>query len=244
MKAINPQTLLIYALPKVGKTTICAQLENSLIIEAEFGGADFVEGCIVDVEKPSVFEEVLSSIESSGKTYKYIVIDTLTKLDEWSEIIGTYNYMDKAQGRKFNRDEKGQVIYHTDNRFESVHELGNGAGYQHSRNQMVAWYDRIIKLAPHIIFLAHIKDKFVESKVGDTVETLEINLTGKLKSIIPSRVDAVGYLRRKGKECFLNFDNDYKVVSGGRCPHLHGEILISEKSDDGSIKTFWDKVYK
>lgn len=242
-KAVNPNTLLIYAPPKVGKTTIAAQLENSLILELERNGADFVSGCILDIEKPSEFEKALEEIEKAGKPYDYLIIDTLTKLDEWSEIMGTYNYMNKSQGKKFNRDEKGQVIYHTDSRFESVHELGNGAGYQHSRNQMMEWYDKIVPLAKHVIFIAHIKDKFVESKTGDTVEASEINLTGKVKSIITSRVDAVGYLRRKGKQAFLSFDNEYKTISGGRCKHLQGEILISEKLEDGTIKTYWENIY-
>lgn len=244
IKSVNPNTLLIYAPPKMGKTTIVSQLENSLLIELEKGGADFVSGCILDIEKPSEFNMALIEIEKAGKPYDYLIIDTLTKLDEYSEIVGTYNFMNKSQGKKFNRDSDGKIILHTDNRFESVHELGNGAGYQHSRSQMIDWYDKIVPLAKHVIFIAHIKDKFVESKTGDTVESSEINLTGKVKSIITSRVDAVGFLRRKGKQAFLNFDNEHKVISGGRCPHLQGEILISEKQEDGSIKTFWENIYK
>lgn len=242
--AVNPNTLLIYAPPKMGKTTIVAQLKNSLVLELERGGADFVEINAIDIEKASEFNKTLDALEKSTHKYDYIVIDTLTRLDELSEIVGTYNFMNQAQGKKFNRDEQGKVIFHTDPRFESVHSLPNGAGYQHSRNQMIEWYDKIIKLAKNVVFIAHIKDKFVESKTGDTVEVSEINLTGKVKSIITSRVDAVGYLRRKGKQAFLSFDNDYKAISGGRCPHLNGEILISEKIEDGSIKTFWENIYK
>ena len=244
--AINPNTLLIYAPPKMGKTTIVAALEDSLILELEIGGADYVEANAISISKASEFNKWLETITKAEKKPKYLIIDTLTKLDEWSEIVGTYNYMNKAQGKKFNRDEAtGATIYHTDSRFESCYELPNGSGYQHSRNQMIDWYDKILSTGvKHIILLAHIKDKLVESKAGDTVEVSEINLTGKVKSIITSRVDAVGYLRRKGKEAFLSFDNDYKAISGGRCSHLNGEILISEKQEDGSIKTFWDNIYK
>jgi hypothetical protein len=84
----------------------------------------------------------------------------------------------------------------------------------------------------------------VETKSGDTVETSDINLTGKVKSILSAKVDAIAYLERVDKQCFLNFDNEYKVVSGGRCNHLQGKILISEKQENGTIKTFWDSIYK
>jgi hypothetical protein len=241
--AINPNTLLIYAPPKMGKTTIISQLENSLLLELEKGGADFVNACYLNIEKPSDFNKTLEAIEKSEHKYDYLCIDTLSKLDEWSEIVGTYNYMQKQQGKKFNRDEMGVMILHTDNRFESCHEMPNGSGYQHSRNQMIDWYERIIKLAKHVVFIAHIKDKMIESKSGDSVEVSEINLTGKVKSIITSRVDAVGYLRRKGKQAFLSFDNEYKTISGGRCKHLQGEILISEKMEDNSIKTYWENIF-
>ena len=244
--AMNPGTLLIYAPPKTGKTTIVAQLKNSLLLELESRGADYVEGCILDIEKPSDFDAALEAIEKAGKPYDYVIIDTLTKLDEWSEIVGTYNYMQKSQGKAFNREggkSTGDMIIHTDKRFETVHELGQGFGYQHSRNQMMEWFKKASTVAKHVIFIAHIKDKLVESKSGDAVETSDINLTGKVKGMVSAKVDAIAYLQRVDKQCFLNFDNEYKVVSGGRCNHLQGKILISEKQENGSIKTFWDSVY-
>lgn len=246
-KATNPHTLLIYAPPKMGKTTIVSQLPDSLILELEANGADYVTGCVLDINKPSDFNKTLDAIEASEKKYQYLIIDTLSQLDMWSEIVGTYNYMKKPQGRKFNReDEKpnGTMIMHTDPRFESVHELPNGFGYVHSRNQMIDWYNRIITLASHVIFVCHVKETMIESKNGDTVESKDINLTGKVKSIISSKVDAIGILSRKGGKGYLNFSNEYKIVSGGRCTHLDGEILISEKQPDGSVKTFWENIYK
>lgn len=246
-KSINPRTMIIYAAPKVGKTTICAGLLNSLILELEPGGGDFVEGTILEIEKPKDLTEAIKKIKeknSKGELYKYIIIDTLTKLDEWSEIIGTYNYMNKSQGKKWNRDESGNIIYHTDSRFETVHELGQGFGYQHSREQMIKWFEELITLAPHTIFLTHIKDKSIETKAGNVVDVIDLNLTGKVKSILTSRVDAVALLTKKQNKCYLNFDNEHKSISGGRCKHLNGEILISEKMEDGEIKTFWENIYK
>lgn len=240
----NPHTMLIYSPPKVGKTTIVAQLENSLLVEHEPHGGDFVEANIIEINKPSELLELFKTIESSNKPYKYIIIDTITKWDEWSEIIGTYEYMDKPQGKKFNKTSDGKSLHHMSKKFETVHEIPNGFGYRYSRQVMIDWFDRITLLADHIIFLAHIKDKLIESKKsGDTVESIDINLTGKVKSIYTSRVDAVGHLYRKGNKAIINFNNENSFTCGGRCKHLNEEVVISEKLEDGTIKTFWEKIY-
>lgn len=251
-KRINPKMTIIYSLPKTGKTTICAQLPNSLILECEPGGADFVEGKVMEIARASEFEQALDLIkQAEDLKYDYLIVDTITKLDEWSEIVGTYAFMNKTQGKKWNReneDPNGKIIHFTDPRFESVHELGQGFGYKYSREVMEKWYDKLEALVDMgkvkgIILLAHIKDKLVETKIGNAVEVSDLNLTGKVKSQYTSRVDAIGYLSRKQGKCILNFNNDLKVLSGGRCPHLNGEIVISEKKPDGSIVTNWDKVF-
>ena len=247
-KEVIPRTLLIYSLPKAGKTTIVSQLENCLILECESGGADFVGGQILEINSPGELAKAIATIEEAKFPYEYLVVDTLTKLDEWSEVVGTYNFMEKPQGKRLNRENEmpnGKIIDHTDNRFVTVHELPNGNGYQYSRNQMIFWYNRLASLAPHVIFLAHVKDKYLENaKTGEVVESIDINLTGKVKSIIASRVDAVGYLFRQDNQGILNFKNENNITCGGRCPHLDDKIVISEKMPDGSLKTYWDRIYK
>ena len=253
VQSINPHMLLIYSAPKIGKTTILGGLEDTLIIETEAFGANYINGMIVEATKPSEFNAILDAIEKKntevgGYAYKRIAVDTITKLDEWSEISGTYRYMRKPQGKKFNLKDSGKpssgAFNHLEEEFETVHEIPNGYGYRYSRAEMVSWYDRLSLLAPEIIIVAHIKDKFVESKSGDTVETRDINLTGKVKSIFSSRVDGIGYLYRRDNQGILSFNPKDNLICGGRCKHLTGDIIISEKQDNGDIKTFWEKIYK
>lgn len=248
----NPRVQIIYSVPKAGKTTIISKLPNHLILELEPGGADYIEGRIQEINKASEFNEVLTLIKNSPtKVCDYLVIDTITRLDEWSEIVGTYNYMMKPQGKKFNReneDPNGKMIYHTDIRFETVHSLGQGYGYQHSRQAMTEWYDKFLELVTlekvsYVILLAHVKDKLVESRNGDSVETIDINLTGKVKSIYASKVDAIGHFYRENGKGYISYNNEYKVACGGRCPHLDGSIQVSEKLEDKSVKVDWSKIY-
>lgn len=250
--SINPGIQIIYSVPKAGKTTIISQLPNHLILELEPGGANYVRGRVQEISKASEFDAVLAAIMSSPeKVCDYLIVDTITRLDEWSELVGTYNYMAKSQGKKFNREggnENGKLITHTDKRFETVHSIGQGYGYAHSREVMTTWYEKFLALiaaekVSHIILLAHVKDKLVESRNGDSVETIDINLTGKVKSIYASKVDAVGHFYREEGKGFISYDNEYKVVCGGRCAHLENSILISEKLPDKSIKTYWENIY-
>lgn len=251
-KFVNPRVSIIYSVPKAGKTTIIAQLPNHLILELEPGGADYVSARVQEINRAKDFTDTLDTIiKSPTKVCDFLVVDTITKLDEWSEIVGTYNYMKKPQGKKFNRVgevETGAIIPHTDVKFETVHSLGQGFGYQHSRSVMTEWYDKLMEIialdkVTYIILLAHVKDKLVESRNGDSVESIDINLTGKVKSIYASRVDAIGHFYREEGKGYLSFNNEYKVVCGGRCPHLDGSILVSEKMPDKSIKTYWENIY-
>lgn len=247
---IDPTTLLLYGSPKQGKTTVASKLTTdfakegkALLITNEVNGADFNKSVRHYVENPSEFEAAVREaikMRQEGDGYDFIIYDTVTKLDEWSEIIGTYKYMKTAQGKNFNKGLK-----HTDDKFESVHTLPNGAGYQHSRNVMNTWYSMMIKSAPHIIFIAHIKDKFIATKNGDTVTEKELSLTGKVKDTWASRVDALAYFSRKDNEGFLNFkQGNTSRLQGGRCNHLVDTIKISQKDQEGStIQTFWESVY-
>jgi len=243
--AISPGVTIIYSNVKAGKTSITAQLPNSLIVELEPGGADYVDANVLQANNPPEFEKICKAIIDEGCPYDYVVFDTITKLDEFSEFVATLTYMGKSQGARFNVVPGTTTKYKmSDPKFETVHELANGNGYQHSRNQMVKWYDLMVKCAPHVIMLAHVKDKFIESKKsGDTVEASDINLTGKVKSIFCSRADAVGHFFRRGNEGIINFTNENSIACGGRCNHLDGEIVISQKNEDKTITTFWDRIY-
>lgn len=79
--AIVPNTMLIYGSPKSGKTSIAAQLQNSLLVELEPGGADFVEANVVQANNPPEFEKICKAIIEAGCQYDYVIFDTITKLD-------------------------------------------------------------------------------------------------------------------------------------------------------------------
>lgn len=77
----DPKYLILYGLPKCGKTTILSTLENNLIIDCE-SGTDYIDALKVQVSSVKEIKEVCKVIIEMGKPYKYITIDTVTALED------------------------------------------------------------------------------------------------------------------------------------------------------------------
>ena len=254
--SVSPSVVLMYSKPKQGKTTALSLLEDALIIDTERGSGFVTAKKIqIDTTKPDheqfqEFMDICRAIYLKGYNtetkvytpfYKYLIVDTFSRIDEWSEIQGTLDYMKKAQGKKMNLDSKGVQLSPTSKDFETVHDMPNGYGYKHSRAAMLELYDKICMLAPRIIFVCHTKDKIVATNLTDSVLTKEINLTGKLKDIIASKVDTIMYCYRDGNKLMASFSGE----DGTRCSYLSGKsIVLTESDDSGKIITNnWDKIF-
>lgn len=253
----SPNRILLYAKPKQGKTTSLSLIPNALLIDTE-SGSDYIDAFKIKVdisksleEQANEFRDICRAVYMAGyndttKTYipKYqtIIIDTYTRLDDWSEIIGTLNYMEKTQGKKWNTLADGKTrIPSTDPSFESVHEIGQGFGYKHSREVMIDWYNKICMLSPRTIFVCHVKDKLVSAGLNGEVLTKEINLTGKVKDIIASKVDTIMYCYRDGSKLMASFSGE----DGTRCSYLSGKtIVLTESNEKGDITVNnWKEVF-
>ena len=254
-----PKDLIIYSQPKMGKTTIMAEFTKELkgkglIINLEPGGTDYVDGYYVNCyEKPSdgfneaitKYKEIIKELQENPGTYDYLVLDSLTVLDAWSDIAGTYKYMSTPIGKNFNRDPKtGRVISHTEPEWKSVTTIGDGNGWRFPRMWFMDQIELISSLAPYRVWIGHVKDKYIKQDGGaDIISGHEINLTGKLKNMLTVRVSTLAKLVAEEDRRYLSFevDND-NLIGGSRVPHLKGKMLISEKTEKG-YKTHWDKIY-
>lgn len=267
-KIKSPQRVLFYAKPKQGKTTALSLLEEALIIDTE-SGSDYIDAFKIKIdisksleEQAKEFNAVCKAIYMAGynletkvytPVYKYIIVDTLTRLDEFSEIVGTLNFMEKMQGKKWNikvndkneelRDKEGNKQYYksTDINFETVHEMGQGFGYQHSRSVMVDWYNKICMLSPRTIFVCHVKDKMIVNNLNSEVVTKEINLTGKVKDIVASKVDTIMYGFREDNKLMVSFSGE----DGTRANFLSGKtIILTETNENGEIiQNNWNQIF-
>ena len=58
-------------------------------------------------------------------------------------------------------------------------------------------------------------------------------LTGKIRDIIPRKVDAIGYIYNDEGVIKVNFTGNEEKVGGNRCPHLRGYNGILD----------WNKIF-
>lgn len=82
----NPRYLVIYGLPKSGKTSCLAQLDNNLIIDLE-GGTNFIDALAVQARTINDLGEIASAIRAKNAEvghnfYKHITIDNATRLED------------------------------------------------------------------------------------------------------------------------------------------------------------------
>ena len=128
----SPKNMVIYGPPKIGKTTVLSKLDDCLIIDLE-GGSDMVEALKVKATNLNELADIGKAIMQQKRPYKYVAIDTVTKLEEWCEHEGKKIYQNTPMGKNFDKDNKGT----------SVLSLPNGAGYLYLRMAFKKWMDRL-----------------------------------------------------------------------------------------------------
>lgn len=228
ISAVNPKRLVIYSKPKTGKTTAFAGLKNNLILDLE-KGSKFVKGLKVEISNLDELRSIGKQIKEASYPYQYVTVDTVTVLEDMVKPLALKLYKQTPIGKNFDGDD--------------VLKLPNGAGYMYLRDAFFQVLDYIDTLAPHIILSGHIKDKVVDDK-GEMVQAANIDLTGKIKSLICSQADAIGYMFRRGNQTILSFKSTDDVTCGARPEHLKNkEILLAEESK-GVYTTYWSDIYK
>lgn len=241
-------SMVIISRPKVGKTEALLKLPDSLLIDYErsasfFGGnyMDVEEICLKTGKGPiTVTNEIADLIDKENKAlgrfkYKFGIIDSISKLEEHCEDYATKLYTQTNQGKSFT----GKSV---------VNELEYGAGFLWLRTAFSSVITPFFRLFEVLIMTSHVKDSSINLK-GTVIATTDINLTGKIKSMIAGKVDANAMMYRHPEKTnvnmlsFITTPND--LMSGARPPHLSGkEFLISEKnSQTGELITHWDKIF-
>ena len=230
----NPHFMILYGRPKAGKTSALAQLDNNLIIDLE-GGSTFIDAMAVQARSVNELGEIAQAIrakntEEGHNFYKHITIDNATRLEEICLPYAAILYRQTPMGKNW----KG-----TD-----VRLLPNGSGYMYIRQAVRKVIDMFKDLCNEFILVGHVKDVQIEQN-GEEISEMALDLVGKLSSIICGEADAVGYVYRKGNETHISFKGGDGTIKEARAPHLRGQdIIIATGNDDGTITTYWNKIYK
>lgn len=224
----DPGKLIIYSKPKTGKTSLLAELDNNLIIDLE-NGTQYYDALKVSINSVQELMDLIKAIIAAGRPYKYITLDTLTKLEDLALPYALTLYKQTPMGKSFT----GQ----------NVLDLPNGAGYKYLRDAMTNLLNAIYKCADRVILLGHLKTTNIE-KNGKEVSARELDLTGKIKSMVSADVDAIGLLYRgEDNKNILSFKTTDDVICGARPVHLKDQEIVISELVDGKFITHWDKIY-
>lgn len=230
----SPSNLIIFSKPKTGKTTLIAELDNCLLLDLE-NGSNYVSAMKIQANSIADIKEIGQAIIANEKPYSYIAVDTITKLEDICIPYAEELYSKTPMGKNWFASGKPQ--------YGSILSLPNGAGYPYLREAFTKVVAYISTWAPRIILLGHVKDTVLE-KNGSEFNSLDLDLTGKLKRITASNSDSIGYLYRKGNQNILSFKTTDDIACGARPLHLSNkEIILSEQDADGNIITHWNKIY-
>lgn len=232
----SPRNLILIAKHKVGKTTICAQIPNSLILDFE-KGTSFLSARKVYIEHYSDLNKVSTALRKQNIELDYVIVDTATKMSEMALVLAEKLYSESPIGTHWiGRDKE---------KYHSILNLPKGAGYYWFRVAFTKLINKIKTFAPRVIFIAHTKDETLLSGTSE-IETLDIDLPGQLKRLLAQDSDAIGYVYRKGKQNIISFKTKDTVTCGARQPHLREkEFIISEMdpTNENVINTYWDQIY-
>lgn len=224
----DPGKLIIYSKPKTGKTSLLAELDNNLIIDLE-NGTQYYDALKVSINSVQELMDLIKAIIAAGRPYKYITLDTLTKLEDLALPYALKLYQQTPMGKSYTG--------------ASVLDLPNGAGYKYLRDAMTNLLNAIYKCADRVILLGHLKTTNIE-KNGKEVSARELDLTGKIKSMVSADVDAIGLLYRgEDNKNILSFKTTDDVICGARPTHLKDQEIVISELIDGKFITHWDKVY-
>ena len=230
--------VLLYGLPKVGKTSFAAQCPDNLIFCFE-KGVNFLPGVYAaDVPKWADFKALLKQLDKEEVKQKFhtITIDTISiAWDLCSQYICSQNNV-KALG-----------------------DIPWGRGYALLKDEFASALRQISMMGYGMILITHAKTKVEQIDDDHTIEIVSPNIPERAQDIVNALVDLIGYIDVQWKdsangpvsERTLVTRGTPTVVAGSRLKYLSpripfgyselvnalGEAIEKQQTLDGAVVT-------
>lgn len=114
IKTANPKNLILFGLPKAGKTTALSMLPKLLIVDME-DGTDYIESYAVKATTYQQLFEIAKALKESPGQFDFVALDTITALEDIVLPYANKLYRETPMGVNF--DPNANVL-----------KLPNGAG--------------------------------------------------------------------------------------------------------------------
>ena len=246
--------LLIGALQGAGKTHLCSQLPNSLLVDLESGHRSYYGGMVIDVKGDATleskslgaaFRETVQLIKDANtesfqkngrKKYDFITWDNLTQLQEIIKAKAAFDYNNSHMGKSQIKNGSTPVI-------DVTTEVGQ-VGWMYFMNAYREIFDTCCGLAEECtIFLAHTTQSSLAKKQEQIVIN-DLQISGKAKTYTLLTVDDAAVLSIVNNEGILDFKANPKSPTKTRSKHLRDqEFVISKLLPNGILETYWEKVF-
>ncbi len=165
---LGKQTILLYAQPKLGKTTFASHAPNAVFLECE-PGLNHLEVFKVPTYKWEDFIEACKLIAKGDHNFQTIVIDTVDNAFKMcSEFVCN----------------KNKIEYEGD--------LGHGKGWALVKNEWHRVLTRLASLPYGLILISHAVDKTIETRTGEYTKT-QPSLPDRARSVVLGLVDIILY---------------------------------------------------
>lgn len=249
----NPKLLVLFGLPKSGKSSCVASLDDNLVIDLE-DGYRALEVMRVKAQNINDIFAVKAALDKkmneTGKhPYKYITIDNATRLEEMSLVYAAalYRKLPLASNWGMKKDKNGNLIK-VDGKpvpdpKADVRTLPNGAGYLYLRQALKEVIHMFQPYCETLILVCHVKDKQIQMNGAESTE-LVVDLAGKLGDIICGEADAVGYIYREGNKTIMSFEGGEGHIREARPIHLRGKkFIVGESDKDNNLTMNMSKIF-
>ena len=247
----NPSLIVLYGVPKCGKSTLMAHLDDNLILDFE-DGYRALSVMKIQVRTAQDLFQVKKLLENkmkeTGKApYKFITLDNATRLEEACLPYAAYLFRQTPMGMTWKMIETvdpktKQKVMKPDPKAD-VRQLPKGAGWGYMRDAITELVNMFKPYCETLILVGHVKDKMIE-KEGEEISEMQLDLAGKSSTIICGEADAVGLIYRKGNSTYMSFENSGIATNEARPLHLRGKKFEVIKSDNqGHMKVDLSQVF-
>lgn len=160
------KNIILYGPPKIGKSTFCSQLADTLMLDTE-DGLRSLTAYKVRIKSWVDFLSVLTELESGGHAFKTLGVDTIDKL---------YEFCDTFVCNKEHITDPSDKEY--------------GIGWRAVKREFVKQIARLSKLGIGVVFISHAKKKENE-ELG--VKWIETTMPSQASAVIEPMADFILY---------------------------------------------------
>lgn len=214
---IGAMNILLYGLPKVGKSTFASEIPNALFLSTE-DGLNFLEVHNVRINSWMDVYEVAKSLVEQKHGFKTLIIDTVDLFYKHCE----FHIMKKHQ-------------------IEHPSDLAFGKGFTLVKNEFLRVVLGLNSLGLGMFFISHAKEREMKKK-GSSWTYMSTTMSGSAETMICGMVDLIlySYITDDNKRILRTKPTRY-INAGdrsGRLPELiemnykHLESELSEKAKE------------